>query len=727
MEKILGLVNKILFQNLETSFCIAIVKLKGKEAVVKGVMPGILVGQTISAAGVWTNHQKFGAQFQAESFEFALPNDERSIEKYLASGFVKGIGPALAARLVKSFGKQTFDVLDKSPEQVMRVPGIGQAKAEAIVRGWASQREISRIMLFLRTQNIPVWLANKIYHKYGDKSLHKITSDPYSLSDEIMGVGFKTADQLAIKLGLGVYDPKRLASALICALKEAMRAGDLYFEFDQLITKGLELLALETSFRELLVEALGELIEGKKVLLFCHAEKKMVCLPVALGAERGIARRIQALQQVKSAIDLDLKDTFDLLSTKPEKLGFRVGFEFSDEQKKAILTALQSKVSVITGGPGTGKTTLLRAVCAILKSKHVKFKIATPTGRAAKRVTESSRFLASTIHRLLEYDPTIGKFKRNEELTLDIDFLIVDEASMIDVFLGIGLLKSVKHSCQLLFLGDVDQLPSVGPGNFLADLIESDKVTTVWLKSIFRQAEGSAIVRSAHAVNAGQMPQPAIGEFSDFLFFKQDEPEEMAQILSRIVHQVLPKYKIRPENWIVLSPMHRGAAGCQALNFCLQNLLNPKTATQACIINFGQEFRSGDRVMQIKNNYDKNIFNGDIGVVAAVDSGNKALAVNFGEQKKVLYKNFELDQLTLAYAVSIHKSQGSEFDAVTIPVFTQHFMMLSKKLVYTAITRAKKLCILAGQPKALAIAIKNQKSVQRVTFLRDILAGKLFL
>lgn len=723
---IVGLVKKLVFQNLETSFCIAIINVANQknDFVIKGTMPGILVGQTISVAGKWINHQKFGVQLDVTSFEFALPNEEEAIEKYLASGFIRGIGPALAARLVKNFGKQTLEILEKHPERIIHVEGIGKAKAKSIVEAWVSQREISRIMLFLRGKDIPVWLANKIYQKYGDQSLHKITTDPYALADEMTGVGFKTADQLAVKLGLDQKDPKRLASALICALKEAMQSGDLYLEFDELVDKSLEMLNFDTGSRELMVQRLGTLIEEKKIVLFLHEEKTIVCLPLALGVERSIADRIKKLTETTSAIKFDCKAIFDTLTTSPEKLGFYKDFIFSKEQKTAILTALQNKVCVITGGPGTGKTTLLRAVCGVLKGNHVKFKIATPTGRAAKRVTESTHFHATTMHRLLEFDPTIGKFKRNEELTIDVDFIIVDEASMIDVFLALGLLKALKHGAHLIFLGDVDQLPSVGPGKFLSDLIESNKVSTVWLKNIFRQAAGSAIVLAAHAVNEGRMPEISTKPHSDFLFLKEDEPETMSAVLTKIVQEVLPKYAIEPSNWIVLSPMHRGSAGCAALNACLQNLLNPKTEHSLCVQHFSQEFRVDDRVMQIKNNYDKNVFNGDIGRVAAIDAANKALAINYG-QNQVLYKNFELDQLTLAYAVSIHKSQGSEFGAITIPIFTQHFVMLSKKLLYTAITRAKKLCILVGQPKALAIAIKNQKSVKRMSFLADILAEKL--
>lgn len=725
-EKIFGLVDRFLFQNLETGFCIAVLKASGKnkDVILKGALPGIAVGQKVSATGQWVRHEKFGLQFQAESFQFSLPDDKNGIEKYLASGFVKGIGPALAGRLVARFGEKTLDVLDENPKLVATVPGIGAGRATAIAQAWQRQREVSRIMVFLRAKDVPVWLASKIYSRYGDRSIEKVTSDPYSLSEEIWGVGFKTADDLAVKLGLSPEDPKRIRSAVVAVLREAMQAGDLYLAVGKLLETATEFLGFDASWYEKIEEIAQELARDGKLYIITDDENRLACLSYAYGAERSIAKRVDQVKQTKSAVKFDLKKVFDNLSTGPEKLGFPKGFELSEVQIQAVLSALTEKFCVITGGPGTGKTTLLKALCAVLKTSGAKFKLAAPTGRAAKRVSESTRFHASTIHRLLEYDPSVGKFKRNEQETLDADFLIVDEASMIDVFLANGLLKAVKHHCSIVLLGDVDQLPSVGPGNFLGDLINSEQIKTIRLNDIFRQAAGSGIVRAAHVINHGKFPTSSEVSASDFAMVKQAGPDNLRAVLEKIYTQVLPKHKINPENWIVLGPMHRGMAGCQAINSHLQEMMNPKEKSGEGIFSLGQELRVGDRVMQIRNNYDKNVFNGDMGRVKALDKGNRALSAVFGS-KEVLYKTHELDQLTLAYAVSIHKSQGSEFDAVTIPIFTQHFVMLSRPLIYTAITRAKKLCLLIGQPRALAIAIKNEKSSQRTTFLKELLAGKV--
>lgn len=725
-EQIFGLVDKLLFQNIETGFCIAILKPPGKarDVVIKGVLHGISVGQKISATGVWVQNEKFGLQFQASSFQFSLPDDKVGIEKYLGSGFIKGIGKTLAARLVARFGEKTLEILDSNPNLISTVSGIGQAKASSICQAWQQQREISRIMVFLRLKDVPVWLASKIYSRYGDQSIQKVSDDPYSLADEIWGVGFKTADDLAVKLGLDPESPKRIKSAIVSILKEIMQSGDLYLPLETLIESSIQLLKFESSWKPKLEKFCFELVEAGKLCVIFDGQERLASLSFAHGAERGISSRICAINSTKSLMDLDLKKIFDDLAVNVNKFGFAEKFELSQAQVEATLTSLGSKISIITGGPGTGKTTLLKALCGVLRSNGVKFKVAAPTGRAAKRVSECAHVHALTLHRLLEYDPTVGKFKRNEENILPFDFIIVDEASMIDVFLANGLLKALSHKCCIVFLGDVDQLPPVGPGNFLTDLINSDQIKTIRLNNIFRQAAGSSIVLSAHAINNGNFPEKAdqAGP-SDFVFLKQPDSDNILSILSDIYFNVLPKHKINPKNWIVLGPMHKGAAGCQAMNAHLQSIINPASKSGAGILIFGQEFRVSDRVMQIKNNYDKNVFNGDIGYVKAVDIGNRALSVIFGDTEH-LYKSGELDQLTLSYAISIHKSQGSEFEAVTIPIFTQHFVMLSRPLIYTAVTRAKKLCIVVGQTRAFAIAIKNAKTSNRRTFLADLLIGK---
>ncbi len=726
-EQIFGLVDKLLFQNIETGFCIAILKPPGKtrDVVIKGVLHGISVGQKISATGVWVQNEKFGLQFQASSFQFSLPDDRAGIEKYLGSGFIKGIGKTLASRLVARFGEKTLEVLDSNPTLVSTVSGIGQAKAASICQAWKQQQEISRIMVFLRLKEVPVWLASKIYSRYGDQSIQKVSSDPYSLADEIWGVGFKTADDLAVKLGLNLESPKRIKSAIVSVLKEIMQSGDLYLPLQALIESSIQLLKFDLSWAQKIEKFCFELVENGKLCIIFDGQERIASLAFAHGAERGIANRIGAINSTKSSIKFDHKKIFDDLTVNIKKFGFSENFELSQAQVDAILTAFESKVCIITGGPGTGKTTLLKALCGVLKTNGIKFKVAAPTGRAAKRVAECAYVHALTLHRLLEYDPTIGKFGRNDQNILPFDFIIVDEASMIDVFLASGLLKALGHQCCIVFLGDVDQLPPVGPGNFLTDLINSGQIKTIRLNNIFRQASGSSIVLSAHAINSGNFPEyQSQAGLSDFVFLKQVDSDNILNVLSDIYFNVLPKHKINPKNWIVLGPMHKGAAGCQAMNAHLQAIINPVSKSGPGILIFGQEFRPFDRVMQIKNNYDKNVFNGDIGYVKAVDTGNRALSVVFGETEH-LYKAGELDQLTLSYAISIHKSQGSEFEAVTIPIFTQHFVMLSRPLIYTAVTRAKKLCIVVGQTRAFAIAIKNAKTSNRKTYLADLLSGKV--
>ncbi len=724
-EQIFGLVDKLLFQNSETGFCIAVLRPHGnlKEIIVKGVLHGIAVGQKISATGKWVQSEKFGLQFQAESFQFSLPEDSVGIEKYLGSGFIKGIGKTLAARMVAKFGAKTLQILDSNPRLISTVSGIGQAKANAICHAWLQQREISRIMVFLRSKDVPVWLASKIYNRYGDQSIQKVNQDPYSLADEIWGVGFKTADDLAVKLGLDKESPQRIKSAIISTLKEAMQSGDLYLPLEKLLELSIAILKFDKSWTERIEKICFELIKVGKLSVICDGQERFVCLAFCHGTERGISSRIQAIKSTKSSVKFNLKNIFDDLTVKSSKFGFSEGFEFSAGQIEAILAALSSKICIITGGPGTGKTTLLKALCGILRASGAKFKVAAPTGRAAKRVSECANVHALTLHRLLEYDPSTGRFKRNDENILHADFVIVDESSMIDIFLAGGLLKAIGHQSNLIFLGDVDQLPPVGPGNFLKDLMGSEQVKTIKLNNIFRQAAGSSIVLSAHAINNGKFPENYNHSGSDFMFSKQDDSSKILSILNDIYFNVLPKNKISPNNWIVLSPMHKGLAGCQTINGHLQNIINPVSKSGPGVFVFGQELRVGDRVMQVKNNYDKNIFNGDIGYIKAVDIANKAVSVVFSNVEH-LYKSHELDQLTLSYAISIHKSQGSEFEAVTIPIFTEHFIMLNRQLIYTAVTRAKKLCIVVGQARAFAIAIKNAKSSNRKTFLTEILTGK---
>ena len=719
-----GTLEKQIYKSPENGFSVFSLKINSKQSItIQGYLPQVHQGENVTLKGKWSFHKKYGRQFLVEECAAELPSSAIGIQKYLASGLVKGIGPKFAERLVAKFGDKTLEIIDKQPEMLNQVSGVGPQRVAAIQDAWHDQKEISKVMVFLKSRDVATSFAIKIYKTYGDESLDKIQENPYRLVEDIWGIGFKSADKLAIKLGIEKTSIKRIKSGILHSITEGTSNGHLYFEVPKIKANVVKILELEeeVEWQSLIKRALHDLYDEDKIKLITHNEEHFISLPKFYFSEKNIAKKIENLLKYKTdSSRFDLHKIYNQIK-KPDANGM----DLNEEQQKGILSCLQSKITIITGGPGTGKTTLIKKLLEVLKDNKLKFKLAAPTGRAAKRMFEGTGCNTETLHRMLEFNPTIMNFNKNERNALDIDFLIVDEASMIDVFLMNSLLKAIPFHAHIVFLGDIDQLPSVGAGNILKDLINSEVIPTTKLTQIFRQAQDSLIIVNAHKINNGEFPTSSIpGSKRDFFYIKENEPEDIFPILHKIYKTTLPKYNILPSNSIVLTPMNRGIAGTQRINQELQMLLNPEEKDSKQLSRFGQVYRLGDRVMQIRNNYDKFVFNGDLGTVHDINQVDQKMFVSFGD--RVLEYDFaELDELVLSYAISIHKSQGSEFGAVIIPIFMQHFILLQRNLIYTAITRAKKLCILIGQPKAIAMGIKNNKGVERNTFLKEFLTTDL--
>ncbi len=714
-EELSGVVERIIYHNEENGFTVFVLNTsKSHTALIKGHTPTLHAGEQVQVKGAWVMHPKFGKQFEAEHCDISLPSSAMGIQKYLASGMIKGIGPVYAQKLVKKFGDKTLDVIDQTPYRLHEVPGIGKKRVELIIAAWQDQKEISHIMVFLQEKNISPTYAAKIYKKYGMESVSVLHENPYRLADDIWGVGFKIADQIAQNMGFAPDSQKRISSGLLYVLSQETSFGHLYAKLDPLKEKSLQLLdleAIEDNTHKMKL-ALHELYNSDRIKLISHDEKHFIGLSSHYHSERGVATRVQELLAHKSPLSFNIDAIYEQLRTNES-------IALNDDQQRAILTCLQQKITIITGGPGTGKTTTIKTLLSVLDDNNVSYKLSAPTGRAAKRINETTRKPATTLHRLLEFDVSTMRFKHNEKNALDLDVLIVDEASMIDIFLGHSLLKALPYNAHLILIGDVNQLPSVGAGNMLNDLIASEKIPTIRLTHIFRQAENSLIIQNAHRVNNGEFPASSLPDTKrDFVFIKEENPENVPMHLERIYKKLGTQ-----RDSIALVPMNRGAVGTVSLNHVLQGLLNPGEKEKH-IVYGGTTFKIGDRVMQIRNNYDKLVFNGDIGIVEEINISERSMTVRF-INLLVTYESTEFDELLLAYAISIHKSQGSEFDTVIIPLFMQHFMLLQRNLIYTAITRAKKLCILIGQSKAIAMGINNNKGLARNTFLKEFLTTDL--
>ena len=715
-EVLAGIVERVTFHNAETGFAVLRVKARGHRDLVTivGHTAAIAAGEWITVTGEWVNDRTHGQQFKARFLKTSAPTTAEGIERYLASGMIRGIGPVYAGKLVRGFGEAVFDIIEGAPHRLREVDGIGEVRARRIVDAWAEQKMIREIMVFLHSHGVGTARAVRIYKTYGSDAVQVMTENPYRLARDIRGIGFKTADAIAMKLGIEKTAMVRVRAGISYALTEAMDDGHCGLPTEQLAPLAVELLEVP---RELVQTALDlELAEGN-VIADTVGDMPCVFLGGLYRAEKAIADRV--LRLANGPLPWPYIDPDKALPWVEQK----TGLSLAQSQVAAIRLALASKVLVITGGPGVGKTTIVNAILRILAAKGVRMLLCAPTGRAAKRMTEATGFEAKTIHRLLEVDPRSGGFKRNEENPLDCRLLVVDETSMVDVMLMQALLKAVPTDAALLIVGDIDQLPSVGPGQVLADIIASGAVPVVRLTEVFRQAAHSRIITCAHQINRGIIPDLSKpdGE-SDFFFVPADDAETAVSRIVELVKTRIPqRFGLDPIRDIqVLSPMSRGGVGARSLNIELQAALNP--AGERKVERFGWTFAVGDKVMQIENDYDKEVYNGDIGYIEGLDPDAGELTVSV-DGRSVTYGFGELDTLVLAYAATIHKSQGSEYPAVVIPVLTQHYTMLQRNLLYTGVTRGRRLVVLVGQRKAVAIAVRNVSGRRRWSKLREWLSA----
>ena len=703
MIRLRCVIEHITYQNSENGYSILKAKVKDHTDLVTlvGTMLEVPVGSVLLCEGDWKIDRKYGQQFMVQSFEEVMPATVYGIEKYLGSGLVKGIGPKFAQLIVRQFGTDTIEVIETDIERLYEVPGIGKKRVEKIRESWEKQKDIKNVMLFLQGYGVSTAYAAKIYRYYGKESIDKVKENPYRLADDIWGIGFKTADGIASKMGYEKNDLRRCKSGLSYTLSSLSDDGHVYAEQEQLLKSAVELLEAD---QDSIVQAMKEMVESEQLIM----DGDVIYLPPFYYAEIGTANKLKNLMGSTSMKAVPVQPNIQAIS-------LQTGIEYDDVQVDAIRQAVNSKVMVLTGGPGTGKTTTTQGIIAALKDMGLKILLAAPTGRAAKRMSEATGMEAKTIHRLLEYNPADG-YKRNDENPIEGDVLIVDECSMIDILLMNNLVKALSESMRLILVGDIDQLPSVGAGNVLRDIIESGQVPVVRLTRIFRQAQSSRIVMSAHAINEGRFPDISNGMNTDFFFIKNEDADSVAAAIVNLVKNRLPKSYQMPLSKIqVLTPMQRGVVGSANLNLVLQEALNP---SKEGLNRGGYNYRKGDRVMQIRNNYDKEVFNGDLGYVESVNMEDRTLTVNF-EDRRVEYDISELDELSLAYATTIHKAQGSEYPIVVMPVLMKHYVMLQRNLIYTGITRAKKICVLIGSTKALAYAIRNLTVSDRNTKLKE--------
>ena len=717
-EEISGLIERVTFHNDDSGFCVLRVKVQGRrdDTTIVGSLPSVNAGEWLVAEGWWVRDKEHGLQFKATTMKTVPPTTVAGIERYLSSGLVKGIGPVLAKKLVERFGAEVLSVIENQVSELQSVDGIGPKRRERIAHAWQEAKQVREIMLFLHSHGVSTSRAVRIFKTYGAQAIEKVRENPYTLAKDIYGIGFATADQVALKVGIPRDSVNRARAGLDHVLLEATSDGHCALPLEKLKLAAVKLLEVPEAIVE---HALSLMLTSGSLLLEEIADEPLIFMPHLRRAEQGIAARIRRLaeeQPLYPPVD------FEKAVAWCEK---RTGKTLAPSQREALKTVLTNRVVVITGGPGVGKTTLVNSILMILRAKNVKCLLCAPTGRAAKRLTETTAMDAKTIHRLLEIDPATGRFSKNEAHPLSCGLLIVDETSMVDVPLMHSLLRAVPNHAGLILVGDVDQLPSVGPGTVLHDLIESGVVPTVRLTEVFRQAANSQIITNAHRIRGGQMPDVHGTERdSDFHFVERDEPEKIVATLVKLVKERIPqRFGFDPIRDIqVLCPMNRGSLGVRELNTALQQVLNPARAGEPVVERFGWRFQLRDKVIQTENDYDKDVFNGDIGTIERIDPVEHEVTIRFDE-RKVKYDFGELDEVSLAYAVTVHKSQGSEFPAVVIPLATQHYMLLQRNLIYTGITRGKWLVVLIGQKKALGIAVRNDRPQRRYSGLLASLKG----
>lgn len=713
-ESVEGQVERVTFHSEETGFCVLRVSVRGEREPVPviGTIPQIVAGEMIKAHGQWVMDKTHGRQFKAERISAVPPNSPEGIVKFLGSGLVKGIGPVYAQRLVDKFGKDVFDIIEHNSARLQDVEGIGTKRRQRIKQSWIDTQGTRAIMAFLISHGVSTARAFRIHKTYGEEAIQTVEANPYVLARDIRGIGFKTADQIARNFGIEHDDPRRAEAGIEYVLHECTREGHVAFPHMALVDEAEKILGIK---REPIEDAIQVGLDAKRLVQDEIGGNRLIYLSSLYECETQLAARVRWFAggtPPLPEIDADKAVSWAAETT---------GLDFAESQRDAIRRALQAKMLVITGGPGVGKTTILNAILKILAAKGVEMLLAAPTGRAAKRMAEATGRESKTIHRLLAWDPKAGAFKHKASHPLRCDLLVVDEASMIDLPLMHSLVQAVPEEAGLILVGDVDQLPSVGPGTVLRDLMESGVVPVARLTEVFRQAAESGIVSNAHRVNRGE--HPSFGRKNsndDFYFVKAEEPEEAVRLIVKLTRENIPrKFTLDPRRDIqILTPMQRGVLGARNLNLVMQQALNPSGKE---VERFGTTFREGDKVMQTSNNYDKDVYNGDLGIVVSVNATERETTIQFGS-KKVEYDFNEMDELVLAYATTIHKSQGSEYPCVVMPVHTTHYVMLQRNLIYTGITRGKQLVMLVGTEKAVAMAIKNQDSRLRVSALRDRLA-----
>ena len=721
LTQLQGQIERITYLNEENGFTIAKVRVQGRRqlATVVGNLVSPTPGEILNMRGEWVKHPRYGEQFKVSHFESQAPSSIYGIRKYLGSGLIRGIGPVMAERIVEKFGKDTLDMIENNPERLSRVPGVGKKRIEMIKVAWEEQRDIREVMLFLQSHGVSSGYATKIFKQYGSRSIVVVQENPYRLALDIFGIGFIIADSIAEKLGFAKNSELRAEAGILYVLNGLTEEGHIYYPYELLVEKCQSVLEVN---RDVIVKAFASVALEKRIIIenidineevdeFKPNQKEVY--PATLHhCEVGIAHNLKVL--TSTAKSIRKIDTPKAIEWVQEQLSITL----AGRQIQAVSSALEDKVMVITGGPGTGKTTIINAILKIFDKLPVQIMLAAPTGRAAKKMREATGHQAKTIHRMLEYSVQKGGFQKNENHPLKCDLLIVDEASMIDSVLMHHLLKAIPSRATFVLVGDINQLPSVGPGSVLKDIIASGAVPVVELTEIFRQAQESSIVVNAHRINRGLMPklEPAEQRLEDFYLLEQEDPEEVLRIVLELIQGRIPKrFGFDPLNDIqVLTPMHRGTVGAENLNVELQSALNPRSDE---ITRGGRTFRVNDKVMQIKNNYEKNIFNGDIGRITRINSESQQVFIAF-DNRSVVCEHSELDEIVLAYAISVHKSQGSEYPAVIIPILTQHYLLLQRNLIYTAITRARKLVVMVGTQKALSTAVRNDKTRKRYTSLR---------